>query len=151
MGSTSGAAAGLNAGLNPVGTISFAKSKTNEEAASSEKTILINRIDHYDNYGMICWSFNIDDVNFRESGTIIGEDYLPTVHFKFTGDSDEPNPPPTYPPKCYYILLEDDSPERVKSYLDSLACAFRQVKWRYRDSDSGCILLESFPDRSLES
>ena len=83
LGSTSGVAAGLNAGLNPVGTILFTKSKTNEKAASSEKTLQINRIDHYDNYGKIWWSFNIDDVNFRESGMIMREDDLPIVHFKF--------------------------------------------------------------------
>ena len=98
-------AAGLNAGMNPQGTISVAKTKTKEEATSSEKTLHINRIDHYDNYGKVRWSFNIDDVYFQESGMIMREDELPTVHFEFTGDSDKPNPPPTSPPEYMEIAI----------------------------------------------
>ena len=108
LGSTSGVAAGLSAGLNPVGTISFAKGKSKEEAASSEKTLHMNRIDEQNIYGKIWWNFNIDDVNFQESGTIMEEDYLPAVHFEFTGDSDEPNPPPTSPPEYLDIVITSD-------------------------------------------
>ena len=98
-------ATGINVGLNPQGAISVAATKTKEETASSEKTLYMNRIDEYNNYGKVRWSFDIDDAYFQESGMIIGEDDLPTVHFEFQGESDEPEAPPTPPPEYMDIAI----------------------------------------------
>ena len=97
--------AGLNAGLNPAGTISFTKGKSKDDTASSEKTLHINGIDEQNFYGKIWWNFNIDDVKFQQRGTVIREEDLPTVHFEFSGDSDEPNPLPTSPPEYVDIVI----------------------------------------------
>ena len=55
--------------------------------------------------GKVLWGFNIDDVNFQEGGFEMRNDQLPIVRFKFTGDSDDTEPPLTPPPKYMVIVI----------------------------------------------
>ena len=105
LGTTSTMAASFNAGLNPAGSMSFAKGKSKQKSASSEKTLHINGIDEQHFYGKIWWNFDIDDVKFQQRGTVIRKADLPTVHFEFTGDSVEPDPLPTSAPEYVDIVI----------------------------------------------
>ena len=86
-------------------TAAVTATKTNKETAGSVKKIYNNRITEYHDDGKVLWGFNIDDVNFQEGGFEMQEDQLPTVRFEFTGDSNEPEPPPTPPPKYMDIVI----------------------------------------------
>ena len=70
------------------------------EQALSYSKITVNHDD-----GKVLWGFNIDDVNCQEGGFEMRNDQLPSVRFKFTGNSDDAEPPPTPPPKYMDIVI----------------------------------------------
>jgi hypothetical protein len=93
---TRGITTGITLGLQPQAAITGTAMKTNGEFVGSEKKQYLSAITEYQNDGKVRWGFNIDDDNFQKWGINMPEHDLPTVHFKFIGDSDEPAPPPKY-------------------------------------------------------
>lgn len=68
--------------------------KTNEETMSSEKKRYKSAITEHHSKGKVRWDFDVDDVRHQKQGHHMPENVLPTVRFKFVGESDEPAPPP---------------------------------------------------------
>ena len=93
-GRTRGVAPSLTIGLAPKGTLGGSSTWTNEKTTGSEKKRYNSRITQQELYGVVCWGFNIDDLNEQEDGIDMSNDILPAVHFEFIGDSDIPAPPP---------------------------------------------------------
>ena len=100
-GQTRGMTTVLTLGLHPQATISGTAKKTNEATVGSEKKRYNSVITEHHSDGNIRWGFKIDDVNLQKWGIYMQEDVLPTVRFKFIGDSNVPAPPP----KCMDIAI----------------------------------------------
>ena len=104
-GRTRGMTTGLTLGPHPQAAIIGTAVKTKEEIVGSEKKRYISPITEYHIDGTVQWGFNIDDSNFQRRGIDMPQEDLPTVRFEFIGDSDEPAPPPTPPPKYMDIVI----------------------------------------------
>ena len=92
---------GVTLGPHPQGAIMGVAMKTNEETVGSEKKRYNSLITEHHSDGNARWGFNIDDVNLQKWGIDLQEDVLPSVRFKFVGDSNIPAPPP----KCMDIAI----------------------------------------------
>lgn len=88
-GRTDGLSGGLTLGANPQGAFTGSLTKTNEKTESTEKKRYNSPITELDEYGKIWWDYVIDDDRYRKMGYPMPEDVLPTVRFKFYGESDE--------------------------------------------------------------
>ena len=101
LGRTRGMTAGLTLGLHPQAAITGTAMKSNGETTGSEKKHYNSAITEHHSDGNVRWGFNIDDANLQKCGIDMQEDVLPTVCFKFLGDTNIPAPPP----KCMDIVI----------------------------------------------
>ena len=84
-----GGSVGVTPGPHTVGGITFTAQKTTEKGEVIEKTRYDSAIVDHDRDGIVWWSFNVDDDNYRKWGMDM-EDTLPSVSFEFVGHE----PPP---------------------------------------------------------
>ena len=86
----------MTLGLNPQGALTGNSTKTNEKTESSEKMRYNSAITEHDENGKIWWDYEIDDDHYQKKGYDVPKDVLPTVRFRFFGESDEPQKPPKH-------------------------------------------------------
>ena len=83
----------MTVGLNTQGTLTVTSTKTKEETVTTEKKRYNSPITELDEYGKIWWDYLISDDRYQKLGYPMPEDVLPTVRFRFYGESEEPRSP----------------------------------------------------------
>lgn len=93
---TRGITGNVTLGLNPQGSLTGNSTKTDEKTESSEKMRYNSAITEQDENGKIWWDYEIDDDHYQKKGYDVPKDFLPTVRFRFFGESDKPEEPPKH-------------------------------------------------------
>jgi hypothetical protein len=84
------AAANLDVGAIPRGSVSGSFTWTNEKNDGSERVRYTSTITKQDKGGKIWWNYGIYDDNYRDYGYNMPKDVLPTVPFRFYGRKSPP-------------------------------------------------------------
>ena len=88
----------------PHASIAVSVMKIIEKTVGYQKKQYHSAITEHHSDGIVRWGFDIDDDSYQKKGFPVPKDYLPTVRFKFIGDSVKPAPPAP-PPKCMDIAI----------------------------------------------
>jgi len=116
-----GASVGVTPGPHTVGGITFTANNTIEKGKVIEKTRYDSTIVDHRMNGIVWWSFNVDDDNFRTWGINMAQDLLPSVSFEFVGDETPPKSMDIMIASQWSVIQRKDDP----SWISKLFLRFR--------------------------